>query len=72
MEAQVRRLKAYAEYPHFLLHDENIFIDDRVSAGTPLWNRPAGKQMAKQILCSEVSHILAYKMVRLFRNTPVS
>jgi len=69
MEAQVRRLKAYAEYRNFLLPDENIFIDKGVSAGTPLWNRPAGKQMRKQILCSEVSHLLAYKMDRLFRNT---
>ena len=69
VEAQVRRLKAYAEYRNFLLPDENIFIDEGVSAGTPLWNRPAGKQMRKQILCSEVSHLLAYKMDRLFRNT---
>ena len=69
LEAQVRRLKAYAEYRNFLLPDENIFIDKGVSAGTPLWNRPAGKQMRKQILCSEVSHLLAYKMDRLFRNT---
>ena len=69
VEAQVARMKKYAEYRNYLLPDENIFIDDGVSAGTPLWNRPAGKQMRKQILCSKAGHLLAYKMDRLFRNT---
>lgn len=67
--AQVRRVKSYAEYRNFLLPDENIFIDDGVSAGVSLWNRPAGKQMRKQIICSNARHLLAFKMDRLFRNT---
>ena len=69
IEAQVRRVKAYAEYRNYVLPDEHIFIDEGISAGMPLWNRPAGKLMRKQIMCSEATHLLAFKMDRLFRNT---
>ena len=58
IEAQVRRVKAYAEYRNYVLPDEHIFIDEGISAGMPLWNRPAGKLMRKQIMCSEATHLL--------------
>ena len=69
IETQIRRVKSLAEFREFLLPDENIFIDEGVSAGVPLWKRPAGKQMLKQIICSKVRHLLAYKLDRVFRNT---
>ena len=47
IEAQIRRVKAYAEYRNFVLADEHIFIDEGISAGMPLWKRPAGKLMRK-------------------------
>ncbi|MDA0715043.1 MAG: recombinase family protein [archaeon] len=49
IEAQIARGKLHAQYMNFLLPNNNIFIDEGVSATTPLWSRPAGKQMREFI-----------------------
>ena len=41
IDAQIAKGKANAEFRNLLLSDENIFIDDGVSAKAPLWSRPA-------------------------------
>ena len=41
IDAQIAKGKANAEFRNLLLPDENIFIDDGVSAKVPLWSRPA-------------------------------
>jgi len=61
--------KANAEFRNLLLPDENIFIDDGVSAKVPLWSRPAAKQMKEFIFKQKIKHIFAYRMDRLFRST---
>jgi len=69
IEAQIARGKLHAQYMNFLLPDENIFIDEGVSATTPLWSRPAGKQMREYIAKQKIKQIIAYRMDRLFRRT---
>jgi site-specific DNA recombinase len=69
IDAQIAKGKANAEFNDFLLPDENIFIDDGVSAKIPLWSRPAAKQMRAFILKHKIKQIYAYRMDRLFRST---
>jgi site-specific DNA recombinase len=69
IDAQIAKGKANAEFNDFLLPDENIFIDDGVSAKIPLWSRPAAKQMKEFILKHKIKQIYAYRMDRLFRST---
>jgi len=45
LKAQIARGILHAQYQNFLLPNSHIFIDSGVSAKTPLWSRPAGKQM---------------------------
>jgi site-specific DNA recombinase len=69
IDAQIARGKLHAQYMNFLLPDENIFIDEGVSATTPLWSRPAGKQMREYIAKQKIKQIIAYRVDRLFRKT---
>ena len=58
IDAQIAKGKANAEFRNLLLPDENIFIDDGVSAKVPLWSRPAAKQMKAFILSRKSSTFL--------------
>ena len=69
LKAQIARGKLHAQYQNFLLPNTHIFIDSGVSAKTPLWSRPAGKQMKAFIAKHKIKQIIAYRMDRLFRNT---
>jgi site-specific DNA recombinase len=69
IDAQIARGKLHAQYMNFLLPDENIFIDEGVSATTPLCSRPAGKQMREYIAKQKIKQIITYRMDRLFRRT---
>ena len=69
IDAQIAKGKKNAEFRNLLLPDENIFIDDGVSAKIPLWSRPAAKQMKEYVLKHKIKQITAYRMDRLFRST---
>ena len=62
IEAQIAKGKANAEFRNLLLPDENIFIDDGVSAKVPLWSRPAAKQMKKNSIGLNTSRCDITKM----------
>ena len=66
--AQVEKCEAYAIFRELGLADEDIFIDDGVSAATHLWSRPAGRRMREAIYEQRVGHIIVLKMDRLFRD----
>ncbi|MBT7637694.1 MAG: recombinase family protein, partial [Euryarchaeota archaeon] len=66
--AQVEKCVAYAVFRALGLADEDIFIDDGVSAATHLWSRPAGRRMREVIYKQRVGHIIVLKMDRLFRD----
>ena len=57
IDAQIAKGKP-TQFRNLLLPDENIFIDDGVSAKVPLWSRPAAKQMKEFILKQKIKHIL--------------
>jgi site-specific DNA recombinase len=69
LKAQIARGKLHAQYQNFLLPNTHIFIDRGISAKTPLWSRPAGKQMKAFVAKHKIKQIIAYRMDRLFRNT---
>ena len=66
--AQIERAKAYATIKEFAVSDEDVFVDDGVSASIPLWVRPAGKELNSHIHDEGIRHIIAVKMDRLFRD----
>lgn len=65
IEAQKRRLIAYAESQDWQIYD--IFIDDGYSAKD--LNRPAMQQMIKDIKSSLFDVVLVYKLDRMTRST---
>ena len=69
LKAQKERGILHAQYQNFLLPKSHIFIERGVSAKTPLWSRPVGKQMKAFIAKHKIKQIIAYRMDRLFRNT---
>ena len=42
MEAQKRRIREYARFKGLSLADEDIIVEEGVSGGIPLWDRPKG------------------------------
>jgi len=66
--AQIERARAYATIKEFAVSDEDVFMDDGVSASIPLWDRPAGKELNSHIHDEGIRHIIAVKMDRLFRD----
>ena len=67
IEAQISAVKQYAILRNLELSDEDIFIDDGVSASTHLFSRPQGQKMHRVIYEQGVKHIISAKMDRLFR-----
>ena len=59
LKAQIARGKLHAQYQNFLLPNTHIFIDRGVSAKTPLWSRPVGKQMKAFIAKHKIKQIIA-------------
>ena len=66
--AQIEMAKAYATLKNYSLADDDIFIDDGVSAATHLWSRPAGKKLHRHLYDEDIRHLIAAKMDRLFRD----
>ena len=68
--AQTEKGKAYATIMEFAVTDEDVFVDDGVSASIHLWDRPAGKALKSHIHAEGIRHIIAVKIDRLFRDVP--
>ena len=68
--AQTEKGKAYATIMEFAVSDEDVFVDDGVSASIHLWDRPAGKALKSHIHAEGIRHIIAVKIDRLFRDVP--
>ena len=67
ISSQVNRIRAYAKMRGLKLLSRDIVIDDGVSGGIPLWDRPAGGMLLDRIESGKYQHIIAVKLDRLFR-----
>jgi DNA invertase Pin-like site-specific DNA recombinase len=68
IDVQIERIKSYASFKELELSDDDIFIDDGVSAATHLWSRPEGSLMHRLIYEEQVPNLICLKMDRLFRD----
>ena len=64
---QVNRIRDYAKLRGLKLLSRDVLIDDGVSGGIPLWDRPAGGMLLDRIEAGKCQHIIAVKLDRLFR-----
>ena len=67
ISSQVTRIRAYAKMRRLKLLSRDVVIDDGVSGGIPLWDRPAGGMLLDRIEAGKCQHIIAVKLDRLFR-----
>lgn len=67
--SQERRIKEYARFKTLLLTKTDIIIEEGVSGGVPLWERPKGRHLKQQLASGNYSHIIIMKLDRAFRLT---
>ena len=67
ISSQVNRIRAYAKMRGLKLLSRDVLIDDGVSGGIPLWDRPAGGMLLDRIEAGKCQHIITVKLDRLFR-----
>jgi len=65
--AQSQRIKDYALFKGLVLADEDIFVDEGVSGGIPLWLRPQGGAMHRRMLSEGIPNVISLKIDRMFR-----
>ena len=58
IEAQIKRIKEYARYKGLEISDRDIIIEEGVSGGVPIWERPAGRHLKTRL--KKISHDRAF------------
>lgn len=66
LDAQIQRLQGYCVANGLQL--VNVYREEGVSGSIPLAQRPQGKELAAALQAGEVSHVVALKLDRLFRD----
>lgn len=69
IDSQKQRIMDYARMRGLELLSKNIIIEEGVSGGIPLFERPAGKLLLKRIESGKFEHLISMKLDRLFRIT---
>jgi DNA invertase Pin-like site-specific DNA recombinase len=67
IDAQKRRIKEYAKFKGLNLDEKGIFIEEGVSGGIPIWDRPKGRALKQKLATGNYSHIICMKLDRMFR-----
>lgn len=67
LEAQEDRLRAYCQLAG--LEPLAVIREEGVSGGKPLASRPGGAELIDLVARKRVSHVVAFKLDRLFRDT---
>ena len=67
--SQERRIKEYARFKILSLAKDDIIIEEGVSGGIPLWERPKGRYLKQQLATGNYSHLIIMKLDRAFRLT---
>ena len=69
IQSQIDDLRNYANSRGLILLSKNIVIDDGISGGIPLWDRPNAQRLLKLIDSGEYEHLIVTKLDRMFRLT---
>ena len=67
IDAQKRRIKEYAKFKGLNLDEKDIFIEEGVSDGIPIWERPRGRALKQKLQTGNYSHVICMKLDRMFR-----
>lgn len=67
--SQDRQIKNYVLFKTLSLAEEDIIIEEGVSGGIPLWERPKGRHLKQQLATGNYSHLVIMKLDRAFRLT---
>jgi len=67
--SQDRNIKNYVLFKTLSLAEEDILIEEGVSGGIPLWERPKGRLLKQRLATGEYSHLIIMKLDRAFRLT---
>jgi len=67
IEAQVKRIREYARYKGMDIDDKDIIIEEGVSGGVPIWERPGGRHLKTRLKTGAYPHILTMRLDRMFR-----
>ena len=66
---QIRRVQEYAKFRGLTLYSRDIIPEKAVSAGIPLFDRPAGGLLLDRIETGKYDHVICVKLDRMFRIT---
>ena len=69
MEAQKRRILEYARFKGLNLADDDIIIEEGVSGGIPIWERPRGRLLKQKLSTGQFANLISMKIDRMFRMT---
>ena len=67
IEAQIKRIREYARYKGMEIEDKDIIIEEGVSGGVPIWERPGGRHLRTRLETGAYPHILTMRLDRMFR-----
>ena len=67
IEAQIKRIREYARYKGMEIDDKDIIIEEGVSGGVPIWERPGGRHLRTRLETGSYPHILTMRLDRMFR-----
>ena len=67
IEAQIKRIREYARYKGMEIDGKDIIIEEGVSGGVPIWERPGGRHLRTRLETGAYPHILTMRLDRMFR-----
>ena len=69
IQAQKRRILEYVRYKKLNLSPDDIIIEEGVSGGIPLWDRPKGRILKRNLSTGQYQDLVTMKLDRMFRLT---
>lgn len=69
IQAQKRRILEYVRYKKLNLSPDDIIIEEGVSGGIPLWDRPKGRILKRRLSTGQYHDLVTMKLDRMFRLT---
>ena len=69
LDAQKRRILEYVKFKGLSLADDDIIIEEGVSGGIPIWERPRGRLLKQKLSTGKYANLVSMKIDRMFRMT---
>ena len=69
LDAQKRCILEHVKFNGLSLADDDIIIEEGVSGGIPIWERPGGRLLKQKLSTGKYAHLVSMKIDRMFRMT---